>query len=351
MNETKLNHFVGEVIRDLGGAFGLPLIRIGGELGLYRILDGQGPKTSAELAASAELNERYVREWLCYHAASGYVIFDGESGKFELPEEHAAVLAREDSPAYMLNAFDAAAAYLGNQGPVQQAFRTGGGVDWGEQTGCLFCAVAGFFRPGYQANLVDEWLPSLEGVVEKLDRGALVADVGCGHGHSSILMAEAFPNSTFVGFDFHEPSIHAAREHARTHGLADNLSFRVADAKSYEGHRYDLVTFFDCLHDMGDPIGVAAHVRTSLRPDGTWMVVEPLANDELSDNLNPVSRLYYAASTMVCLPASLAQEVGVALGAQAGEARLTEVIRQGGFAHARCAAKTAFNLILEAKPV
>lgn len=350
MNQQKMNDFVAEVLRDLGGAFGIPLVRIGGELGLYRALDEHGAMTAEELATATGVHERYVREWLAYHAASGYVSHDAERMAFTLPDEQAEVFAREDSPYYMLSAFDAAAAYLDNQPPVQQAFRDGGGVGWGNQAGCLFCAVAGFFRPGYQTNLVDAWLPALDGVRDKLERGARVADVGCGHGHSTLIMAEAFPDSEFVGFDFHPESVAQADAHARAHGAPANLRFEVATAKDFPGRSYDLVTFFDCLHDMGDPAGAARHVHRSLADDGHWMVVEPMAGDRLEDNLNPVSRLYYAASTMVCVPTSLDQEVGMALGAQAGEARLREVIQAGGFSHVRRATETSFNIVLEARP-
>ena len=249
---------------------------MGDSLGLYRSLDENGPLTSAELAHDTGLKERYVREWLAYQAASDYVRYDADSRRFELTPEQAAVLADEQSPAYMLKAFDAAAAYLGNQPLVEDAFRHGGGVGWANQTGCLFCAVAGFFRPGYEANLVSTWLPALDGVVDKLERGARVADVGCGHGLSTLIMAAAFPNSEFVGFDFHAHSIDAAREHAREYGSPENARFEIATAKAYPGNDYDLVTCFDCLHDMGDPAGVAAHVKSTLKPDGSWMIVEPL---------------------------------------------------------------------------
>jgi len=239
---------------------------------------------------------------------------------------------------------------LNNQEKVQPVFKTGGGVAWGDQASCLFCAVARFFRPGYQNNLVSNWLPALDGVVEKLQRGAKAADVGCGHGWSTVFMAKAFPKSKFVGYDFHPSSIEAAAAHAREHGVTENTRFKVATAKSYPEKNFDLVAFFDCLHDMGDPAGAAAHVRQSLKPDGSWMIVEPIAGDKLEDNLNPVGRIYYAASTMVCIPTSLSQEVGAALGAQAGEARLREVITAGGFRTVRRAAETAFNMILEARP-
>ena len=350
MDEQKLNDFIGQLLNDLGGAFGVGLVRMGKALGLYQALYERGPMTSAELADAAGLTERYVREWLSYNAASNYLSYHPATKRFTLPEEQAAVLADPDSPFYMVDAFDAAAAYLENQEKVQKAFKTGGGVGWENQSGCLFCAVARFFRPGYKANLITHWLPALDGVVKKLERGAKVADVGCGHGYSTLIMAEAFPNSEFVGFDFHPASIKEARKHAAEHGLANRARFEIASAKSYPGADYDLVTFFDCLHDMGDPSGAAAHVRDSLKPDGAWMIVEPFAHDALEDNLNPVGRLYYAASTMVCVPTSLDQEVGAALGAQAGENRIREVVSQGGFQSFRRATETPFNLIFEARP-
>jgi 2-polyprenyl-3-methyl-5-hydroxy-6-metoxy-1,4-benzoquinol methylase len=350
MNEQILNDFVGQVLNDLGGAFSLGLVRIGSALGLYKTLQTQGPMTSGELAETTGLAERYVREWLSHHAASNYVSYDPDSQRFTLPSEQAAVFADEESPFYMADAFDCAAAYVGNQPKVQEAFKSGGGVGWGDQSGCLFCAVARFFRPGYNANILQKWLPSLDGVVDRLERGARVADVGCGHGYSTVMMAEAFPNSEFIGFDFHAASIEEAKRHTRHHGVQDNLRFEVGSAKQFPGGDYDLVTCFDCLHDMGDPVGAARHIHRSLKPDGTWMIVEPFAHDALEQNLNPVGRLYYAASTLVCVPASLDQEVGTALGAQAGEARLREVAAGGGFTRFRRATETPFNLILEARP-
>jgi len=350
INGDRLDDFLGRMLGDLGGAFGIGLVRIGTKLGIYQAMLEHGPVTAAELAGRAGLAERYVREWLSYHAASHYVAYDPATGKFHLPPEQAAVLADEESPVYMADAFEAAAAYIENQKPVQEAFRHGGGVGWGDQAGCLFCAVARFFRPGYKANIVESWLPALDGAVEKLERGGRVADIGCGHGYSTVMMAEAFPEAEFVGFDFHPASIEEARRHAAAHGVADRVTFEVAAAKAYPGTGYDLVTFFDCLHDMGDPAGAAAHVRETLAPDGHWMIVEPMAGDALQDNMNPVGRLYYAASTLVCVPASLDQEVGAALGAQAGERRLREVAEAGGFTRFRRAAETPFNLILEARP-
>jgi SAM-dependent methyltransferase len=350
MDEAKLHQFVGQMLSDLGGAVSVALVRMGDALGLYKALRARGPMTVAELAATAGVNERYLREWASHQAASNYLTYDPATGKFALPEEQAMVFAVDDSPVNMIGAFDSMVAFLGNQEKVQHAFKHGGGVAWGDQTTCLFCAVARFFRPGYHNNLVANWLPALDGVAEKLQHGARVADVGCGHGWSTVLMARAFPNSQFVGYDFHPSSIGHARAHAAEHGVTANASFAVATAKDFPGRDYDLVTFFDCLHDMGDPAGAAAHVRQALKPDGSWMIVEPVAGDRLEDNLNPVGRIYYGASTMVCVPTSLAQEVGTALGAQAGEARLREVITAGGFRTVRRAAETPFNMILEARP-
>jgi SAM-dependent methyltransferase len=349
MNEQKLNDFIGQVLNDLGGAFSIGLVRIGAELGLYKAIQQQGPVTSGELAAATHLSERYLREWLSHHAASNYLSYDPATRRFALPPEQAAVFADENSPVYLVDAFECAAAYVGNQPKVEAAFKTGQGVGWGDQTGCLFCAVARFFRPGYQTNIVDQWLPALDGVVEKLERGARVADVGCGHGYSTLMMAEAFPNSEFIGFDFHQASIDEARHHAQTHRANGNVRFEVASAKEFPGSDYDLVTCFDCLHDMGDPAGAARHICSALKPDGSWMIVEPFAHDALEDNINPVGRLYYAASTLVCVPASLDQEVGTALGAQAGEKRLRDVAFSGGFQHFRRATETPFNIILEAR--
>ncbi len=350
VDEAKLHQFVGQMLSDLGGAASVALVRIGDALGLYKTMHERGPMTVAELAAAARVNERYLREWLSHQAASNYVAYDPATQKFTLPPEQAMVFAVEDSPVYMAGAFDAMAAIMANQEKVQPAFKNGGGVGWGDHAGCLFCATARFFRPGYHNHLVSEWLPALDGIVDKLRRGAKVADVGCGHGVSTVMMSQAFPNSQFVGYDFHPSSIEHARAHAREHGVTDNTRFEVGTAKDFPGKDFDLVAFFDCLHDMGDPAGAAAHVRQALKPDGSWMVVEPMAGDRLEDNLNPVGRLYYGASTMICVPTSLAQEVGAALGAQAGEAKLREVIGAGGFRNIRRATETPFNMILEARP-
>ena len=350
VDETKLHQFIGQMLSDLGGAASVALVRIGDALGLYKIMHERGPMTVTEMAEAAGVNQRYLREWLSHQAASNYVSYDPATKKFALPPEQAMVFAIEDSPVYMAGAFEVMAAMLENQAKVEPAFKTGGGVAWGDQAGCLFCATARFFRPGYQNNLVSSWLPALDGVIAKLERGAKVADVGCGHGWSTVLMAKAFPRSQFVGYDYHPSSIEHATAHAREHGVAGNTQFQVGTAKEYPEKDLDLVTFFDCLHDMGDPAGAAAHVLQSLKPDGSWMIVEPMAGDRLEDNINPVGRLYYGASTMVCVPTSLSQEVGAALGAQAGEAKLREVITAGGFRNVRRATETPFNMVLEARP-
>ena len=349
IDEGRLNEFIGKMLTDLGGATSVAMVRMGDRLGLYKALHAAGPSTCGELAAKAGVNDRYLREWLSHQAASGYLDYDPVTGRFSLPPEQAMVFAVEESPVYLMGGFDLAAAMIENQPKVQAAFREGGGVAWGDHAACMFCAVARFFRPGYHNNLVSQWLPALDGVVDKLKQGAKVADVGCGHGWSTVLMAQAFPRSRFVGFDFHPGSIDDARAHAREHGVAGTTRFEVAKAKEIAEGDFDLVTCFDCLHDMGDPAGAAAHIRALLKPDGSWMIVEPMAADRLEGNLNPVGRLYYAGSTMVCVPTSLSQEVGMALGAQAGEARLRELLTGAGFGSVRRATETPFNMILEAR--
>jgi 2-polyprenyl-3-methyl-5-hydroxy-6-metoxy-1,4-benzoquinol methylase len=349
MDENKLNSLVGQFLQDLGGAFSVPLVQIGEQLGIYESLNDAGPSTVEEIAQLTGVAERYMREWLSAQAASKYISYDADTEKFWMTPEQAFLLADRDSPFYLAPAFGAAATFQQNESQVREAFKTGAGIPWGEQTQCLSCAVARFFRPGYQNNLVQSWLPALSGIVAKLEQGARVADVGCGHGITTAIMAQAFPNTEFVGFDFHQPSIDAARAHADAHSLS-NVRFEVSLAKELPGH-YDLVTIFDCLHDMGDPVGAMKHIRELLDENGACMIVEPMAGDRLADNLNPVSRMYYSASTMVCVPTSLAQENGAALGAQAGEKRLREVIVDGaGFSHLNRIAETPFNLILAAHP-
>jgi 2-polyprenyl-3-methyl-5-hydroxy-6-metoxy-1,4-benzoquinol methylase len=339
------------MLGDLGGAFSVPTARIGYRLGLFEALHQKGAASFAELAARTGLAERYVREWAFAQAANGYIHFDAKREQFSLTPEQAMVFAVKDSPVYLEGAFDVAAAMVDGQPKVEAAFRNGRGVAWGESSGCLFCAVGTFFRPGYVNSIVQSWLPSLDGVLPKLKDGAKVADVGCGVGFSTLLMAKAFPSSSFVGYDFHAPSIEQANVHAKAHGLADRVRFVTAQAKDIMERDFDLVTMFDCLHDMGDPRGCAKHVRKLLKPSGSWMIVEPIAADDPANNVgNPVSRLYYNASTMICVPTSLSQEVGEALGAQAGEAKLTEVLKDGGFGHVRRAAEGPFNIVLEARP-
>ena len=346
VDHDKLQQFVGRMINDLGAVVIMPLVRIGDELGLYKAL-AAARMTPADLARQTGTAERYVREWLSAHAAAGYVEYDRVSGAFWITPEQAMVFADPDSPVCLLGAFEIAYAGAVDMPKIAEAFRTGRGVGWHDHHHCLFSGTERFFRPGYNANLVENWLPALDGVMAKLERGAKVADVGCGHGVTTVLMAKAFPRSSFVGFDIHDASIAWAREAAGREKIG-NLSFEVAAASRFAGTDYDLVTMFDCLHDMGDPVGAAAHARQSLRPGGTLMLVEPFANDRLEDNLNPVGRLYYAASTMFCTPGALSQEVGLALGAQAGEARLTEILKSAGFGRVKRAAETPFNIVLEA---
>ena len=348
--EADIEQFVHKALGDVGSALTASLVVIGDKLGLYRALDEGGPATPAELAARTGTAERYVREWLSAQAAAGYVTYDPASRRYALPAAHAASLTDDTSPACVLGAFQAMTAAMRAEPRIADGFRTGKGVGWHEHDPDLFVGVERFFRPGYNAHLVNEWIPSLDGVQDKLERGARVADVGCGLGASTIIMAKAFPRSTFVGFDYHAQSIERARERARAAGVANRTHFETATAKGYPGTGYDLVSFFDCLHDMGDPVGAARHVRDSLAADGTWLLVEPFANDEVEENLNPVGRLFYSVSTLVCTPNSLSQEVGLALGAQAGEARLRDVLRQAGFSRVRLATATPFNLVIEARP-
>jgi len=348
MNEEKLMALLGKIVGDLGAAYSVPLVRLGEQLGLYAALRDHGPLTSPELAERTGCAERYVREWLANQAAGGYIEHDSAAASFALTPEQTAVFADPEGPLYMLGAFDNAVSGIENQPKVRAAFGTGEGVAWGDQASCMFCAVAKFFRPGYRANLIQNWLPALDGVVDRLKQGGRIADIGCGHGHSTLMMAEAFPNAEVTGYDFHGPSIAEANAHAVSHGLV-NLRFEVATAKDFPGEAYDLVTYFDCLHDMGDPVGAVAHARRNLKAGGALMIVEPMAADTLAENLNPVGRLYYAASTMICLPTSLAQEEGAGLGAQAGEAKLREVIQAGGLTRIRRAAETPFNMVLEAR--
>ena len=350
IDPARLEAFMGQAVTDVGANISAPLILIGEKLGLYKAMAGAGPMTSQELAESADVAERSVREWLRNQAAGGYVTYDPDTDRYTLPDEHALALADEESPFYILGAYDLIASLYSDEDRIREAFRTGEGMGWHEHDHRLFRGTERFFRPGYRGHLVSEWIPALDGVEEKLEEGAKVADIGCGHGASTIIMAEAYPNSEFFGFDYHEASIERAREAAKEAGVGDRITFAVASAKDYPGTGYDLVCVFDCLHDMGDPVGASKHILETLAGDGTWMIVEPFANDRVEENLNPVGRVFYGASTVICTPASLDQEVGLALGAQAGEARLTEVLNEGGFTRVRRATETPFNLILEARP-
>lgn len=348
LNEEKLHELLGKMVVEMGAAANGALIVLGDKLGLFRKLAENGPVTSEELAEYTETTERYVREWLAAQAASGYIEYDADNGKFFMTPEQIAVFGDEESPMLMSGAFYGISSMYHDEPKIEHAFRSGEGVPWGNHTSCLFCGTEKFFRPSYRANLVPNWIPALDGVEEKLKKGARVADIGCGHGVSTIVMAEAFPNTEFIGYDFHQASVEHATALANDAGLK-NVSFRMASAKTFPATGYDLVTFFDCLHDMGDPVGACAHVVKALNPSGTCMIVEPFAHDTLLENLNPVGRAFYAFSTMICTPSSISQEVGLGLGAQAGEKRLREVAMSGGFTHFRRAAETPFNLILEAR--
>jgi SAM-dependent methyltransferase len=350
IDQAKLDELMGRVVGELGAAVSSALVALGDRLGLYRAMADGGQVSAESLAERTGTDPRYVREWLSNQAAGGFVSYDPDTGSFFLSPEQSLMLAEEGNPAFVAGAFQVITAAIKDEEKVARAFQTGGGVGWHEHHHDLFSGTERFFRPGYAANLVSDWIPALDGVEAKLQSGARVADVGCGHGASTILMAEAYPRSEFVGFDYHEASIAHARAAAAGAGLDDRVRFEVAPAKQYPGEGYDLVCMFDCLHDMGDPVGAAAHVRRTLAPDGTWLIVEPYAGDRLEDNLNPVGRIYYGASTLVCTPASLDQEVGLALGAQAGEARLRDVVSAGGFTRFRRATETPFNLVLEARP-
>jgi SAM-dependent methyltransferase len=345
----KLMGFVFRAVDEVGATLNTALVVMGDKLGLYRAMAGAGPLTPAELAERTDTTERYVREWLSAQAAGGYVTYDPDSGRYTLPPEQAVALTESDSPAYLPGFFQIALGSVIDSPRIVERAREGGGLGWHEHVHDVHEGCERFFRPGYNAHLIAEWLPALDGVVEKLGRGGRVADVGCGHGASTILMARAFPNSSFDGFDYHDGSIEIARARAAEAGV-ENVKFHTAPAAAYSGSGYDLVTMFDCLHDMGDPVGAARHVRSTLAPDGTWMIVEPAAGDRLEDNLNPVGRAYYAFSTLLCTPASLSQEVGLALGAQAGEARIRDVVQAGGLSRFGRVAETPFNLVFEARP-
>jgi SAM-dependent methyltransferase len=350
IDEGRLEAFVGGAVADFGAAISTALAVVGDKLGVYRAMAGAGPLTPAEVAGRTGTDERLVREWLANQAAGGYVTYDPAGGTFTLPEEQAYALADEESPVFLGGFAQVVLSIYRDLPKIVEAFTTGAGLGWHEHDHELFHGTERFFRPGYAANLELSWIPALDGVDERLRAGARVADVGCGHGASTIVLAKAYPASTFTGYDYHPASIDAARKAAAEAGVTDRVTFEVASAKDYPGAGYDLVAFFDSLHDMGDPAGAAAHVLSTLAPDGTWLLVEPFANDRIEDNLNPVGRVFYGASTAICTPASQSQEVGLALGAQAGEARLREVVTGAGFTRFRRATQTPFNLVLEARP-
>jgi SAM-dependent methyltransferase len=350
IDTDKLMGFVFRAVEEVGATLNTALVVMGDRLGLYRAMAGSGPLTSAELAERTGTAERYVREWLSAQAAGGYLQYEPDSGRYTLAPEQAVALTDSSSPAYLPGFFQMALGSVIDSPRITDAVKSGAGVGWHDHVRDVHEGCERFFRPGYNANLVSAWLPALEGVVDKLEKGARVADVGCGHGASTILMAQAFPNSTFIGSDYHEGSIAVARQRAIEAGVGDRARFEVAPAAAFTGRDYDLVTMFDCLHDMGDPVGAARHARESLAPDGTWMIVEPAAGDRVEDNLNPVGRAYYAFSTLLCTPASLSQEVGLALGAQAGEARIGDVVTSAGLTRFRRVSETPFNLVFEARP-
>ena len=349
LEQTKLDALLTPALGDLSAGYGGVMISLGNKLGLFKAMSGAGPISARELAARTGCAERYVREWLNAQVAGGYLDYHAVSGTYELSPEQAMVLANEDSPLFIPNAWQVPASMWFDEEKAIRAFRTGRGVAWGDHDGRLYCGVAAFYRNGYRASLVSEWLPALDGVVDRLDAGITVADVGCGHGHSTILMAEAFPRSRFHGFDTHPASIEEARRIASEAGVADRVAFEVAGAADYAGTDYGLICFFDCLHDLGDPIAAARHAARVVAPDGTVMLVEPFANDRVEDNISPVARMYYAASTVICCAHAISEGGNLVLGAQAGEARLAEVFRKAGFTRFRRAAETPFNLILEAR--
>ena len=350
LDQQKVEQFLHKFVNDLGASMCSALAIVGERLGLFKAMANAGPLTAAELAARTSTNERYIREWLSAQAANGYVEYIAKTDRFYLPAEHALLLADENGPAYIPGAFHLMSSLFRDEHKITEAFRSGEGVGWHEHHSSLFEGTEKFFRPTYLHNLMNSWIPALEGVEAKLKEGAAVADIGCGHGASTVLMAQSFPNSTFYGFDYHQASIEKARQRAEAAGVQHRAKFEVATAKDFEDRQYDLVCFFDCLHDMGDPAGAIKHVRETIDPEGTVMIVEPYAKETLSENLNPVGRVFYAASTMICTPASKAQEVGLALGAQAPESKLREIVNGGGFKRFRRAAETPFNRVYEARP-
>ncbi|WP_439658856.1 class I SAM-dependent methyltransferase [Lentzea sp. HUAS TT2] len=350
VDTDKLMEFVFRAVGEVGATLNAALVVMGDKLGYYRAMASGDPISPAELADRTGTAEPYAREWLNAQAAGGYVTYDAGTSAYALPIEHAVALTVEDSPAFLPGMFQIALGTVHDAGRVLDAARSGSGVGWHEHNTDVHVGCERFFRPNYAANLIEGWLPALDGVTAKLQAGARVADVGCGHGASTILMAQAFPGSTFVGSDYHPESIRTARERAAAAGVGDRVTFEVASAKDFSGTGYDLVTMFDCLHDMGDPVGAAKHVREAVAADGTWMIVEPMAGDHVEDNLNPVGRTYYGFSTLLCTPASLSQDVGLALGTQAGPARIRDVAVAGGFTRFAGVAQTPFNQVLEVRP-
>ncbi len=349
INSDKLNELLGRAVQDMGAAAQAPLVLIGDKLGLYRSMANGEPVTPAELAKRTGTAERYVREWLNANAAGQLVEYDAAKDVYFMTPEQALVLGMDDTPIHLPGFYHLLASLMKDEEKLTEIYRTGKGMGWHEHEKGLFEGTERFFRPTYLANLVSSWIPALQGVEAKLKAGARVADIGCGHGASTLLMAKSYPASHFIGFDYHQASIEAARAKAKAAGLADRVEFEVAPAKAFPGKNYDLVAFFDCLHDMGDPVGAAQHVRGSLAPDGTWMIVEPFAHDDMAKNHNPVGRIFYSASATVCVPCSLSQEVGLGLGAQAGPAKIEDVARSGGFTHFRKATETPFNMVFEVR--
>ncbi|MBY5635222.1 class I SAM-dependent methyltransferase [Rhizobium leguminosarum] len=345
----KLDALVGRLVGDVGAAMSGALVVLGDKVGLFKAMADGTPMSVQDLAAKTGVKERYLREWLSAQAAADYIAYDEKTDRFSLTPEQAMVFAEENSPAFFVGAFEVVQSMWMDEPKVADAFRTGKGLGWHEHSTCLFRGTERFFRPGYNSHLVNEWIPALAGVEEKLKAGASVADVGCGHGASTILMAQAYPASRFTGFDYHGPSIERAKAAAKDAGVADRVAFEQGSAAEFPGRGYDMVAMFDCLHDMGDPVGAGRHVKDTLGPNGTWLIVEPFAHDHLKDNLNPVGRVYYGASTMICTPASLSQEVGLALGAQAGEMKLRKVALDAGFTHFRRATETPFNMVFEVR--
>jgi len=348
-DQQKVENFLGQVVNDVAAAYSCALTTVGHRLGLYKVLAQNGPLSAAELALKAEVSERYVREWLNNQAAGGYVSYNPAEEKYHLPVEHAPVLVDENSPIFLAGGLGGLRAIYGIEDRLVKAFKSGEGIGWHEHDESLFYGTEYLFRTGYQAHLTTEWIPSLTGVDEKLEVGGKVADIGCGHGASTIILAKAYPNSTFIGFDYHEPSVQVARLRAQEAGVADRVHFEVATAKDFPGRDYDLICFMDCLHDLGDPLGAARHARQAIADQGSVLLVEPNAGDRVEQNFNPVGRIFYAASTAFCTPNSLSQEGGAALGAQAGESKVAEIAFQAGFSRFRRADQTPFNLIFEAQ--